>query len=189
MSRQPRATALRPDQLNDEQRRIYDDILSRRTSVASSVPLTDNAGGLVGPFDLLLRSPAIGDAAQRLGAALRAGSTLSDTVTEAVILTTAAHWHSEFETYAHSAISLAKGSLSQHDIDNIAAGQNPDDQKAALACSAARQILADGTIDDSAYAAATAEWGEQGVTDLVCLVGYYTTLAMLLGVFAIGAPS
>lgn len=189
MSERPRTTALRPDQLNDEQRRIYDDILSRRTSVASTVPLTDDDGGLVGPFDLLLRSPAVGDAAQRLGAALRADSTLSDTVTEAAILTTAAHWHSDFETYAHSAIALAKGSLSQQDIDNIGAGQSPDDEETALACGAARQILADGTLDDSAYAAATAQWGEQGVTDLVCLVGYYSTLAMLLGVFAVGAPS
>ena len=43
-------------------------------------------------------------------------------------------------------------------------------------------------LDDDAYARAVAVLGEQGLLELVVLVGYYAMLAQLMGVFGVGAP-
>ena len=65
-------------------------------------PMTNNilAGPrtvIAGPFDVLLRSPEMGDLAQELGAYVRFDSLLPDTLREMSIIMTARHWTAPFE--------------------------------------------------------------------------------------------
>ena len=49
--------------------------------------------------------------------------------------------------------------------------------------------LADGKrLEDEEYARATADLGERRLLELVVLIGYYRTLALMLEVFHVGAP-
>ncbi|MGC7096015.1 hypothetical protein ACPZ19_15185 [Amycolatopsis lurida] len=67
---------LRPDDLDDDQRALYDAITGGPRA-GGPVALTDDAGRLAGPFNAMLVVPAAGSALQRLGAAIRYETLLS----------------------------------------------------------------------------------------------------------------
>ncbi len=67
-----------PDELAPDARELYERIVGGpRTQVARAFPLTDDTGRLNGPFNAMLLSPAIGNALQELGAAIRYRSNLA----------------------------------------------------------------------------------------------------------------
>ena len=57
--------------------------------------------GAGGPFNVLLRSPEMGDLAQKFGASMRFHSTMPPRLNELAIIITARHWTSHYEWYAH----------------------------------------------------------------------------------------
>ena len=100
------------DTMTAEQKTLVNDILSGpRTS-------------LDGPFNVLLRSPEMGDLAQKFGAQMRYHSSLPPRLNEFVILITARHWTAQFEWQAHHKIALTAG-LSPAIIDALATGKRP----------------------------------------------------------------
>ena len=88
MSRIPR---LAPHELDAEQQRLYTAITAGdRARGRQFFPLTDREGRLEGPFNAMLLNPSIGDALQRLGAAIRYGGRLPTRCREIAILAVAA---------------------------------------------------------------------------------------------------
>ena len=63
-----RLPPLRPPNLDDEQLRLYDSIVESRMKVVGREALFDEAGGLRGPWNPQLTSPALGQHLERLGA-------------------------------------------------------------------------------------------------------------------------
>lgn len=180
-----RLRRLPPGELTDEQRALYDTITGGpRASGPQHFSLTDETGGLVGPFNALLLSPGLGSALQELGAAVRYGTGLSDRVREMAILLVAAHWDSDFERTAHTAVGRAVG-LTEPEVAALHAGRSPEPRDPAEAASLAvvRALVDDGDLDDDAYAGAVDRLGEPTVFELTTLVGYYATLALQLRVF------
>ena len=57
--------------------------------------------GAAGPFNVLLRSPEMGDLAQQFGASMRFHSSIPPKLNEFAIIITARHWTSQYEWYAH----------------------------------------------------------------------------------------
>lgn len=107
MTRQHR---FRPHNLTGDQQRLYDAITTGPRSTGPQLfALTDGDRVLRGPFNAFLLSATLGDALQRLGGAVRYGSSLSDRVREMTILVVAAHWDSAFEREAHEAVGKAAG--------------------------------------------------------------------------------
>jgi 4-carboxymuconolactone decarboxylase len=182
-----RLRRLPPGELDAEQRALYDAITSGpRASGRQHFALTDDAGGLVGPFNALLRSPAVGAALQEVGAAVRYRSGLSDRVREMAVLLVAAHWDCAFERMAHTAVGRASG-LTDAEISLLHEGVPPelDDPDEACALSVVRRLLDDGDLDDPTYDDATTRLGEPALFELTTLVGYYATLALQLRVFRV----
>src|SRR6266852_5178316 len=66
-------------------------------------------GGMNGPFNVTLRSPEMGDLAQRLGAQLRFHSTLTAKQRELAIIITARYWTAQYEWTAHRQLALKAG--------------------------------------------------------------------------------
>ena len=67
-----------PRELDEEQRRLYRAITGGdRAQGPQFFRLTDDEGRLEGPFNAMLLNPSIGDALQRLGAAIRYGGRLA----------------------------------------------------------------------------------------------------------------
>ena len=75
-------------------------------------------------------------------------------------------------------------------IDAVFAGRIPDlsDAVSRIAHAAAIEILETGTLSDASYEAALAGLGEQGLVDLVGLVGYYCLVSATLNVFDVPRP-
>src|SRR5258708_38946575 len=80
--------------------------------------------GATGPFNVLLRSPEMGDIAQQFGASMRFKSSIPPKLNELAIIITARYWTSQYEWYAHHRAALAAG-LSPAIADAVAAGKRP----------------------------------------------------------------
>lgn len=136
-----------------------------------------------GPFNVMLRSPLMGDHAQELGAQVRFNSTLAPALREMAILMAARHWTSHYEWNAHKTAALNEG-LDPAIVAAIAAGETPrsmQPNEAALHrfCS---ELLATKRVGDATFAATKAAFGEQGLTEIVFTLGYYSLVSMLLNV-------
>jgi 4-carboxymuconolactone decarboxylase len=159
------------DQMTPEQKALADSILAGpRTS-------------LDGPFNVLLRSPEMGDLAQKLGAYARFHSSLPPRLSELVILITARFWTAQFEWQAHHKNALAAG-LSPGIIDAIAAGKRPtamqpDEEAVYNFCT---EILNTKQASDAVFQTAKEKFGERGVVDMMAVVGYYQFVSLLLNV-------
>ena len=159
------------DKLTPEQKKLTDNLLSGERK------------GMDGPFNVLLRSPEMGDLAQKLGAQIRFHSTLPDKLRELAIITTGRYWNAQYEWYAHKRLALQVG-VSQATVDAIAAGKRPTSMPAdeEIVYNFCNELLNTKQVSDAAYAAAKARLGERGVVDLIGLVGYYHLVSMLLNV-------
>src|SRR6266516_5108217 len=82
--------------------------------------LTGERRGMGGPFNVLLRSPEMGDLAQKLGAQVRFHSSLPPRLNELAIILTARYWTAQYEWRAHKAASLPAG-LRPANVDAIPA--------------------------------------------------------------------
>ena len=185
-----RLGGLRPEELTAEQRSLYDSIAGGDRARDASFRLTEADGSLVGPFNALLLSPAVGNALQAVGAAIRFGCDLSPLVREVAILAVAAHWRSPFEWWAHEPIARRAG-LNDEQIAALKAGETPhfEDSAATAAYAFSHALIAGERPDDATFEAARETFGPAGVMELVALVGYYNLLAQLMQTFDIGVPA
>ncbi len=136
-----------------------------------------------GPFNVLLRSPEMGDAAQKLGAQLRFHSSLPDKLRELAIITTGRYWGAEYEWYAHKRLALSAG-VAQTTVDAIAAGKRPTSMSSdeEIVYNFCTELLNTKNVSDASFSAAKNRLGERGVVDLVGLMGYYHLVSMILNV-------
>ena len=140
-------------------------------------------GGATGPFNVLLRSPEMGDLAQQFGASLRFHSSLPRKLNEMAILLTARYWMAQYEWSAHRKLAAEAG-LSESIIQAIAAGKRPssmDPSEAAL-YNFGTELLNNKQVSDPIFKAAVDKFEERGVVDLVSVMGYYHFVSMILNV-------
>ncbi len=182
----------RPDELDPARRALYDRIVGGpRARDTSAFELADADGRLHGPFNALLVAPEVGDALQELGAALRYRTGLADRGRELAILAVATHHHSAFEWYAHASVARRLG-LAEPVLEHVRVGQVPTDHLddvEVVVLRTTHELLAPRDLGDQAYERAVAALGQEGLQELLALVGYYQLLALLLQVWRTPTPS
>jgi len=145
--------------------------------------LAGERGGMNGPFNVTLRSPEMGDLAQKLGAQLRFHSSLSNRLNEMAILMTARFWNAQYEWSAHHKNALTAG-LSPAVIEAIATGRRPGsmqpDEEAVY--NFGDELLRTRQVGDTAFKSAVDKLGERGVVDLTGVMGYYCFVSMMLNI-------
>jgi 4-carboxymuconolactone decarboxylase len=139
--------------------------------------------GASGPFNVLLRSPEMGDLAQQFGASMRYHSSIPSKLNEFAIIITARHWTSQYEWYAHRRAAQTAG-LNQSIIDAIAAGKRPASMapEEEAVYDFVNELLTTKQVSDATFKAAKDKFGERGVVDLIGVSGYYQLVSMLLNV-------
>jgi 4-carboxymuconolactone decarboxylase len=139
--------------------------------------------GMGGPFNVLLRSPEMGDLAQQFGASMRFHSVLPRNVAETVIILTARWWMAQFEWNAHKRAALQAG-VSPAIVDAIAAGKRPSgmDPPMEAAYNFITELLKTRQVGDTTFQAAKDKFGERGVVDMIGLSGWYSTVSMALNI-------
>jgi 4-carboxymuconolactone decarboxylase len=187
MSRIP---PLRPDELNEAQKRLYEAIVgARRSGAVGAVTLVDDDGHLTGPFNAMLLNPELGMALQELGSAIRYRGALTPRCRELAILAVAAHWQCGFELDAHTVIG-AKVGLTATEIDAARAGAwtaLTDDEEAAVV-SVSQTLAEAGDLSDAECEAAAKLLTPAKLFEVSTLVGYYSLLAMQMRVFGVSRP-
>lgn len=184
---------LRPDQLDADQRALYDQITGGpRGQGPQHFSLVDDEGALEGPFNGFLLQPAVGSAMQSVGAALRFQTDLSDRLREIAILAVAAAQQSEFEQFTHERIGRAVG---LDDVE-LAAIRSSDISENAwpnahdlLVAQATHALATAGDLDDELYSRVVSEFGTAGLMELTSIVGYYAALALQLRVLRVEPPT
>jgi 4-carboxymuconolactone decarboxylase len=160
----------------------YDQMAPAQKTMIENL-LAGERRGTGGPFNVLLRSPEIGDLAQKLGAGVRFHSSLPPKLNELGIIITARYWTAQFEWNAHKRAALAAG-LSPSIVDAIATGKRPasmqPDEEAVY--NFGTELLRTKQVSDATFQAATKAVGERGVVDLISVMGYYQLVSMLLNV-------
>ena len=136
---------------------------------------------LRGPWVPLLRSPEMLLRAKHMSDYLRFKSPIEERIKEMMILIAAREWTQQYVWNSHYPATLKAG-LKREVADAIADSRRPtgmkEDEEAAY--DLATEILRFKRVSDAAYDRAVARFGEQGVIDLLSLVGYYNMLAIVM---------
>jgi alkylhydroperoxidase family enzyme len=179
-----------PGQLDDAARALRERIAGGpRAAGPQGFALTDADGRLNGPFNIMLMSPEVGTALQELGSAIRYKTALPARAREIAILEISRLRRSEFEWYAHSGVGKLAG-LTADELAALHAGAAAPTLSAAEAMvrDVVRRLVVERDLDDAAYRDALAALGQRDLVDLVTLVGYYETLALMLRAFRTPLP-
>ena len=176
--------------LNESQQILFDHVTrGRRGKGQTEDRYLTPEGGLKGPFNAWLYSPVLGDAAQRLGEAIRFESSLHPILRELAILTVAARWRCSYEWWAHERIGRSVA-LNEEVMRDLRKGKRPkfEDPNESIVYEFTRELVDTHQTSDDLYGKAAASLGESGVVELVTLIGYYTMVSMTLNVFKVSVP-
>lgn len=168
---------LRYENLTQAQKQIYDEIAS------------GPRGRVRGPLAVWLARPDFADKAQKLGQYARYDTVLPPRLSELAILLMARIWAAEFEWWAHRKIAENAG-ISKEIVDSIQIGKKPayDAEDEKIVHDFTVNLYCNKKIDDDIYRQATKLLGEEGVVDLVGILGYYTLISMTINVFQVETP-
>jgi 4-carboxymuconolactone decarboxylase len=158
----------------------YDEMTPAQKTMIDHL-LAGPRGGAAGPFNVLLRSPEMGDLAATFGASTRFATSVPRKLNELAIILVARHWTSQFEWQAHHRAALQAG-LSPAVADAIAEGRRPqgmqkDEEIVYTFCT---ELLNTKQVSDATFNATKAAMGERGMVDLVGVMGWYHMVSMLL---------
>jgi 4-carboxymuconolactone decarboxylase len=169
MTRRDRLPPIPPEQLSADQQAAVDELVAGKR------------GAVIGPFIATLRSPELTRRLQRLGEYVRFNAALPEKLREMAILLTAREWRQGFEWQVHAPIAAAAG-VAEETVTAIADGRRPAslDPEEEIVYSVWTELHRTHGVSDATWDAAVAAFGEQGIVDLVALIGYYTTLAMIM---------
>lgn len=158
----------------------YAELTPEQKTMANDV-LHGERGSLNGPFNVYLRSPEMGDLAQKLGAYTRFHTSVPKKLNELAIIITARFWNAQYEWQAHRKNAAAEG-LSQDTIEAIAAGKRPPSMQPdeAIVYDFCTEMLNTRQVSDKTFQAAKSQLGEQRMVDLVAVMGYYALVSMAL---------
>ena len=139
--------------------------------------------GANGPFNVLLRSPEMGDIAQQFGASMRFNQAMPRKLNEMAIIITARYWTAQYEWYAHKRAALQAG-LNPAIVDAIQNGRKPagmqkDEEAVYTFCT---ELLNTKHVSDATFQVAKDLVGEKGVVDLMGVMSWYQMVSMLLNV-------
>src|ERR1700759_1133127 len=174
MPRFPQFTA---DQLNEAQKPLAAQVMK-----VSSV-------GIGGPYNLLLRSPVLGQRMFDLFDYLRWNSSVPLDLNEFAILIIARQWRSQMEWFAHAPIATKAG-LSPDIIAELKANKRPSKmgEKEAVVYDFVTELTTTHKVSDATFARAKQAFSEQKIIELTAVAGNYVMVAMILAMAEQSVP-
>lgn len=166
-------------QLNEKQRELLmqNPRLAQRTEVN-------------GPTLAMMLSPDFAQAAFPFGQFVQYKTPFASKLRELVILVIARAWSCEFVWFAHARDAIREG-ISAQNVEAIRTHQKPnfelEDERLFYEITVALQT--DKKIPDALYERAVEQIGQDGLFQLIGLVGYYTFVSMVANGFELEAPT
>jgi 4-carboxymuconolactone decarboxylase len=177
MNKAPRFPQLTMEQLTEQQRPLAEEIMK-----VSSV-------GLGGPYNLLLRSPVLGQRMFDLAHYLRWETSVPRKLNEFAILIIGRQWRSQVEWSAHAPLAIKAG-LSGDIVAELKANKRPSNMppKEAAVYDFVTELTTKHQVSDETFARTKKLIGEQQVIDLTAVAGSYISIAMLLAMAEQSVP-
>jgi 4-carboxymuconolactone decarboxylase len=140
-------------------------------------------GKVEGPYWPIIRSPGLTEVLQEVGAYYRYRCPLDRKINEMVALMAARSWSQQFVWDVHILQALDAGLKNEIELA-IAEGRRPSGmaEDEEIAYDFVTELLANQGASDPTYARTVAKFGEEGTVDILGIVGYYTTLSMIMNV-------
>lgn len=179
-----RVNPITPERMNPEVRYVHDEIIKIITTSQGPVSMINQQGALTGPFPPMLSFPQFGIPALSFVRSLDNYATLPKKVREVAILTIGAAYGARFELFAHEIMAKHFG-FSSTAVASLAAGIRPAElnDEEAIAYEIATVLSKGRIVPDAAYNLAKEILGQDGLAELIFLVGAYTLLATILNGF------
>jgi 4-carboxymuconolactone decarboxylase len=166
--KEPRFPQLKVEQLNDRQRPFGDEILK-----VSSI-------GISGPYNMMLRSPVMGERLFAMLDYLRFNTSVPRRLNEFAILIQARLWTSQVEWSAHYPLAIKAG-LPEGVANDLKAGKRPAAMQPdeAAVYDLCMDLATIHVVSDASFKKAREVFSDQQIVDLIAVSGTYITLAML----------
>lgn len=173
-----RAPAIDREKLSEEQKRVYDEIARR-------IP---RAGGVRGPFAVMLNAAAVADGAIRTYTAFREAK-IERRLFELMILVVARYHGAQYEWYAHGPRSLEAG-IAAETVEAIRNRRTPvltrDDER--MVYDVVTELCTTRKLSQASYDRALAALGLECLVELIVGTGFYTMIALTLNAFDVPVP-
>ena len=189
---------------------IYDDSLARLPQVQRSEldvegqvafdtyvsPGTGYETGLRGPVGMWMHSPELAKAVFDVRQRVRYGTPKDQRITELIILSTAREIHNQYEWSAHEPLAQAAG-LEQEIIEVIKFRRDLNSlpeidgfgEIEKTLVQFARELVSEEKVSSDTFNHAVGLFGNEGLVDIVGLIGYYNFVAMTLKAFDVQRPA
>ncbi len=184
-----RLPLLPPATLSAEQKTLYDDMVAVIETNFGELVARRNDGALIGPFNGWLHFPQFGKPAWAFNQSLWEHSVLPAAIHQLVILVTATKFGARYEIYGHEYFARRAG-LAEDKIATIAAGERPSNltRDEGVAYDMAAALNRGGPLPESTYRTTLTTFGEEGLAEVVFLVGCFSMVAVTLNAFDASVP-
>ena len=166
------------DQMTPEQQEGYRSLIETR-------------GRLPGPNKIYVHNPKLAKVIGPFGAHFRSGYSLSEREREIAVCTICSKFHSAYPTNAHERAAKAAG-LPSEKVEAILSGlpTSFSDKREQVVYEMAACLSNSRWVSKGLYERAVEALGHVGITDVITLMGYYTSVSMTLAFYDVpaGAP-
>jgi 4-carboxymuconolactone decarboxylase len=163
------------DQMTPEQQEGYRSLMETR-------------GRLPGPNKIYVHNPALVKVMGPLGAYFRTGYSLSEREREIAVVIINSKWHSIYPTNAHERAAKAAG-LPADKVEALLSGlpTSFDDKREQVVYEMAKCLSESRWVSKGLFDRAVEALGHVGITDVICLMGFYTSVSMTLAFYDVPA--
>lgn len=156
---------------------------------ASRDLLMKERGIVPGPYKILLQNRKLVEAILPLAQHYQSGSSLSKGEIEIAVLLTTSKWMAAFATSEHEWLAERLGGLPSEKVEALVAGiaTTFDDPRQNVIYDLSRALLKPRIIPQSLYERSINLLGDIGLTDVIAMIGYFTTVAMTLCAYDVPA--
>ena len=153
--------------------------------------LIETRGRLPGPNKIYVHNPKLAKVMGPLGAHFRTGYSLSEREREIAVCIINAKWHSAYPTNAHERRGKEVG-LPADKVEAMLSGVSTSfsDEREQVVYEMAICLTNSRWAPKGLYDRAVKALGHVGITDVITLMGYYTSVSMTLAFYDVpaGAP-
>lgn len=169
------------DELNEEGRRAFDTYVS---------PGTGYETGLRGPVGMWMHSPELAQAIFDVRQRVRYGTDKDQRITELIILSTAREISNQYEWSAHEPYGRTAGL--EQEIMEFVKWRRPMSEADSIdgfgtteqaLVQFVRELVGNRQLSSETFARVHTIYGDEGLTDIVGLIGYYSFVAVTLDAF------
>jgi 4-carboxymuconolactone decarboxylase len=148
-------------------------------------------GRLPGPYKVWVHNPKLVHAAAPIGQHFTPGqSSLSEREREIAVLVITSRWHSAYPTAAHEKRGMEVG-LPAAAVEAIVGGLPTSftDAREQVVYEVAMALAGGRLVPQGLYDRAVTVLGHESVTDMIVLMGYYTSVSLTMNFYAVPAGS